>query len=54
MCFHAHDFLSTVTSHDSGWEWVNEGTEASPKWGYVSRVPGSVLRVGWCDGCTRV
>jgi hypothetical protein len=44
VCFHGDDFQSTVVN-SGGWDWVNEGTEASPKWGYVSTKPGSVLRV---------
>ncbi|GBF87887.1 hypothetical protein Rsub_00599 [Raphidocelis subcapitata] len=45
VCFHGDDFRSTVVNAGGGWEWVNEGTEASPKWGYVSTKPGAVLRV---------
>ncbi|GIL48067.1 hypothetical protein Vafri_4757 [Volvox africanus] len=31
-----------------GWQWVNEGTEAKPKWGFVSTTPGRqlILRLG--------
>ncbi|KAI8470157.1 MAG: SGNH hydrolase-type esterase domain-containing protein [Monoraphidium minutum] len=45
VCFHAEDFAGSVVSRDHGWEWVNEGTDNSPKWGYVSKTPGSVLKV---------
>lgn len=45
VCFHAEDFLSVVPSRDRGWEWVNEGTDSSPKWGFVSKTPSSVLKV---------
>ncbi|KAG2493702.1 hypothetical protein HYH03_008216 [Edaphochlamys debaryana] len=32
--------------HKSGFEWVNEGKSVhSPKWGFVSEVPGSELRI---------
>lgn len=29
----------------TGWEYVNEGTDAKPKKGYVSKTPGSVLKL---------
>ncbi len=47
VCFHAEDFPTTVSKDktDSGWQWTNEGTVESPKWGYVSRAPGAVMRV---------
>ena len=37
-----------VPHRDHGWEWVNEGTDSSPKWGFVSKTPSSVLKVGTC------
>lgn len=50
VCYHAQDFKAVVTSADSGWQWVDEGSGGggggeAPKWGYVSRTPGAVLKV---------
>jgi hypothetical protein len=35
LCLHNDDFKTAVTEA-KGFEYVNEGTEAKPKWGYVS------------------
>lgn len=41
-CFIAKAFQQCVTAH-TGWEWVNESRERRPKWGYVSKLPGSKM-----------
>ena len=51
------DMLAPHVLEAAGWEYVNEGTDAKPKKGYVSKTPGSVLKlkVGWVwDGGRRL
>ncbi|GLC42202.1 hypothetical protein PLESTM_001303100 [Pleodorina starrii] len=52
-CIAGERFRSQVLSH-KGWEWVNEGTEEKPKWGYVTTTSGSSLlvRVNTTQGST--
>lgn len=41
-CFIANAFQQCVTTH-TGWDWVNESRGKRPKWGYVSKMPGSMM-----------
>eukprot|EP00195_Chlamydomonas_chlamydogama_P016102 CAMPEP_0202891718 /NCGR_PEP_ID=MMETSP1392-20130828/1712_1 /ASSEMBLY_ACC=CAM_ASM_000868 /TAXON_ID=225041 /ORGANISM="Chlamydomonas chlamydogama, Strain SAG 11-48b" /LENGTH=508 /DNA_ID=CAMNT_0049575555 /DNA_START=27 /DNA_END=1553 /DNA_ORIENTATION=+ len=43
-CFISQHFTDTVVGKD-GWEWINESKTERPKWGFVSKVPGSVLKI---------
>ena len=46
MCTYGQAFASVVDRAASqGWEFLNEGANGKPKWGYISRTPGSVLNV---------
>jgi len=44
-CFIGDQFVQSVIA-STGWEWKNDSPAKNrPKWGYISTVPGSVLRV---------
>lgn len=34
-----------VVGNPEGWEWVNEAKGPRPKWGYVAKTPGRVLKL---------
>lgn len=34
-----------VMGKPSSWEWVNESKSQRPKWGYVAKTPGAVLKI---------
>lgn len=34
-----------VLGKPASWEWINESKSQRPKWGYVSRTPGAVLKI---------
>ncbi|GIL60750.1 hypothetical protein Vafri_15279 [Volvox africanus] len=46
-CLVGHKFFK-MCIFNAGWQWLNEGTESKPKWGFVSAAPGNalVLRLG--------
>jgi hypothetical protein len=45
-CFVGDVFRSdAVIGQPASWEWVNESRSQRPKWGYVSKTPGSVLKL---------
>ena len=43
-CFIGIHYTQTVKSHDQ-WEWINESKTERPKWGYVTKTVGAVLRM---------
>jgi hypothetical protein len=43
QCFIGPEFKAKSVVDAKGWEWVNESKTARPKWGYVSKQPGSKL-----------
>jgi DNA polymerase alpha subunit B len=43
QCFIGPAFKSMSVVNAKGWEWVNESKTAHPKWGYISKQPGSRL-----------
>ena len=43
-CFIGNHYTQTVKSHDQ-WEWINESKTERPKWGYVTKTVGAVLRM---------
>jgi hypothetical protein len=46
MCTYGEGFRPLVDAAASmGWRWVDEGRPGAPKWGFVSRTPGSLLRI---------
>eukprot|EP00877_Chromochloris_zofingiensis_P007869 jgi/Chrzof1/3335/Cz12g21090.t1 len=46
MCTYGEGFAPYVVKDNSpGWEFLNEGHPKKPKWGYISTVPGSTLRI---------
>jgi hypothetical protein len=42
-CFIGPEFKAKSVVSATGWEWINESKTARPKWGYVSKQPGSKL-----------
>ncbi|GIL53666.1 hypothetical protein Vafri_9308 [Volvox africanus] len=42
------DAFANLCISKEGWQWINEGTDTKPKWGFVSTTPGSelILRLG--------
>ncbi|GIL84953.1 hypothetical protein Vretifemale_13581 [Volvox reticuliferus] len=40
--------FANLSIFSEGWQWINEGTDTKPKWGFVSTIPGSelILRLG--------
>ncbi|GAX77809.1 hypothetical protein CEUSTIGMA_g5252.t1 [Chlamydomonas eustigma] len=44
-CFIGNFFTETVKEKPKGWEWINESLTERPKWGYVSTVVGSILKM---------
>jgi hypothetical protein len=46
MCTYGEGFRPLVdAAASSGWDFINEGKPGAPKWGYISRQPGSVLKI---------
>lgn len=46
MCTYGKGFRPLVdAAASSGWDFVNEGKPGAPKLGYISRQPGSVLKI---------
>ena len=46
MCTYGEGFRPLVDAAASpGWAFINEGRPDSPKWGFISRQPGSVLKI---------
>jgi hypothetical protein len=46
MCTYGEGFQPLVdTAANSGWDFINEGKPGAPKWGYISRQPGSILKI---------
>jgi hypothetical protein len=46
MCTYGEHFKPLVdTAATSGWDFINEGRPDSPKWGFISRQSGSVLKI---------
>lgn len=43
-CFIGTHFQGTIKAAD-GFEWLNDSRGRAPKYGYISKVPGSVLRI---------
>jgi hypothetical protein len=43
QCFIGPEFKAKSVVNAKGWDWVNESKTARPKWGYVSKQPGSAL-----------
>jgi hypothetical protein len=57
MCTYGEGFRPLVdAAASSGWDFINEGKPGAPKWGYISREPGSVLKIRvnsmWSQGGT--
>jgi hypothetical protein len=34
-----------VVDKPSAWEWINESKTVRPKWGYVAKTPGAILKI---------
>lgn len=46
MCTYGEGFKPLVDeSASSGWEFLDEGKPGAPKWGYISKQPGSTLKI---------
>lgn len=46
MCTYGEGFKPLMdASASKGWDFINEGRPGSPKWGYISRQPGSTLKI---------
>eukprot|EP00879_Flechtneria_rotunda_P016086 GHRR01016827.1.p1 GENE.GHRR01016827.1~~GHRR01016827.1.p1 ORF type:complete len:534 (+),score=145.77 GHRR01016827.1:354-1955(+) len=46
MCTYGEAFKPLADVNNSkGWDFINEGKLGSPKWGYISRTPGSTLKI---------
>jgi hypothetical protein len=46
MCTYGEAFKPlAVESASSGWEFLDEGKPGAPKWGYISKQPGSTLKI---------
>lgn len=46
MCTYGEGFRPLVdAAASSAWEFVDEGKPGAPKWGYISRQPGSALKI---------
>jgi hypothetical protein len=44
MCLHQQAF-SSIVRNPVGFSFINEGSEAKPKWGYVGNTTGATLRL---------
>lgn len=46
MCTYGAAFKQLADMQASkDWQFVDEGKKGAPKWGYISTMPGSVLRI---------
>lgn len=46
MCTYGEAFKPLADeAASSGWEFLDEGKPGAPKWGYISRQPGSTLKI---------
>lgn len=46
MCTYGEAFKPLVdASATTGWDFIDEGKKGAPKWGYISKKPGSVLKI---------